>query len=68
MITCFIIIGIAFILMIYYIILKSKKYDAKELMVKISVSLLFVALALVASLKAGSFSLINVLINNLFLY
>ena len=62
MITCFIIIGIAFLLMIYYIILKSKKYDAKELMIKISVSLLFVALALVASLKAGSFSLINVLI------
>ena len=48
MVGCFIILGIALVLLVFYIILKCKKYDVKELYFKTIISMLFVTLALVA--------------------
>ena len=62
MITCFIIIGIAVILLVWYLICKCKKYDLKELFIKIGISLLFVLLALVATYKSGKITIFNVLV------
>ena len=62
MITCFIIMGIAFILLVFYIMFKCKKYDMKELFIKIGISILFVVVALVATLNSNSFSIVNVFV------
>ena len=62
MITFFIIIGIAVILLVWYLICKCKKYDLKELFIKIGISLLFVLLALVATYKSGKITIFNVLV------
>ena len=62
MITCFIIIGIAVILLVWYLICKCKKYNLKELFIKIGISLLFVLLALVATYKSGKITIFNVLV------
>lgn len=62
MISCFIIMGVALILLVFYIICKCKKYDLKELFIKISVSFLFIVVALVATLNSNKFSIINLLI------
>ena len=62
MISCFIIMGIALILLVFYIICKCKKYDLKELFIKIGVSFLFIVVALVATLNSNKFSIINLLI------
>ena len=62
MIACFIIIGIAVILLVWYLICKCKKYDLKELFIKIGISLLFVLVALVATYKSGKMTIFNVLV------
>lgn len=62
MITCFIIIGIAVILLVWYLICKCKKYDLKELFIKIGISLLFVLLSLVATYKSEKITIFNVLV------
>lgn len=62
MITCFIIIGIAVILLVWYLICKCKKYNLKELFIKIGISLLFVLLSLVATYKSGKITIFNVLV------
>ena len=62
MISCFIIMAVAIILLVWYIIFKCKKYDLKELFIKICVSLLFIIVALVATLNSNKFSIVNVLI------
>lgn len=62
MIICFVIIGIAFLLLIWYLISKCQKYDLKELFIKTGISLLFVILALVATLNSNKFGIFNVLI------
>ena len=62
MISCLVIVGIAIILLIFYIIFKCKNYDLKELFLKISISFLFVLLALVASYKSNKFNVFNLLI------
>ncbi len=62
MISCFIIMGVALILLVFYIICKCKKYDLKELFIKIGVSFLFIVVALVATLNSNKFSIINLLI------
>ncbi|MBP5408136.1 MAG: hypothetical protein J6Y42_03255 [Bacilli bacterium] len=62
MITCFIIIGIAVILLVWYLICKCKKYDLKELFIKIGISMLFVLLSLVATYKSGKITILNVLV------
>ena len=62
MVGCFIILGIALVLLVFYIILKCKKYDVKELYFKTIISMLFVTLALVATLASDKFTIFNVLI------
>ena len=62
MISCLVIVGIAIILLIFYIIFKCKNYDLKELFLKISISFLFVLLALVATYKSNKFDVFNLLI------
>ncbi len=62
MISCLVIVGIAIILLIFYIIFKCKNYDLKELFLKISISFLFVLLALVATYKSNKFDAFNLLI------
>jgi len=62
MISCLVIVGIAIILLIFYIIFKCKNYDLKELFLKISISFLFVLLALVVSYKSNKFNVFNLLI------
>ena len=62
MISCLVIVGIAIILLIFYIIFKCKNYDLKELFLKISISFLFILLALVASYKSNKFNVFNLLI------
>jgi len=62
MISCFIIMGVALILLVFYIICKCKKYDLRELFIKIGVSFLFIVVALVATLNSNKFSIINLLI------
>ena len=62
MISCFIIMGIALILLVFYIMFKCKKYDMKELFIKIGISILFVVVALIATLNSNSFSIVNVFV------
>ena len=62
MVGCFIIIGIAIPLLVFYVISKCQKSDLKELFLKTGVSVLFVVLALVATLNSGKFNLFNLLI------
>ena len=62
MISCFIIMAVGAILLVWYIISKCKKYDLKELFIKIGVSLLFIVVALVATLNSNKFSIVNVLV------
>ena len=62
MTICFIIVGIAIAVLIFYLISKCKKYDLKELFIKTGLSLLFVVLALVSTYNSGHFGLFNVLI------
>ena len=62
MINCLVIVGIAIILLIFYIIFKFKNYDLKELFLNISISFLFVLLALVVSYKSNKFNVFNLLI------
>jgi len=62
MISCLVIVGIAIILLIFYIIFKCKNYDLKELFLKISISFLFILLALVATYKSNKFNVFNLLI------
>ena len=62
MVSSFIIIGIATLLMVWYIISKCQKYDLKELFLKIAVSTLFIVLALVATYNSGKFTIFNVLV------
>lgn len=62
MISCFIIVSIASILLVFYILSKCKKYDMKELFIKIGVSTLFLVLALVATLNSNKFSIFNLFI------
>ena len=62
MVGCFIIIGLAIILICWYIISKHQKYDLKELLIKTSISFLFVIVALVATLESSKFTIFNVLV------
>ena len=62
MIACFIIIGIAICLLVWYLVSKCQKYDLKELFIKTGISVLFIVVALVASFSSGHFSIFNVLI------
>ena len=62
MIACYIIIGVALGLTIWYIMAKSKKYDLKELFLKIAISFLFMVVAIVASFSSGKFTLFNVFV------
>jgi len=62
MIACFIIIGIAVFLLVWYIICKSRKYDLKELFLKTGISLLFVIVALVATISSNKFTIFNLLV------
>lgn len=62
MMACFIIIGIALVLLVWYLISKCQKYDLKELFIKLSISLLFVVVALVATYDSKNITIFNVLI------
>lgn len=62
MIACFIIIGIAVVLLVWYLISKCQKYDLKELFIKIAISLLFVVVALIATYDSKKIDIFNVLI------
>ncbi len=62
MVGCFIIIGLAIILICWYIISKYQKYDLKELLIKTSISFLFVIVALIATLESSKFTIFNVLV------
>ena len=62
MVGCFIIIGIAVILLGFYIYFKSKKYDLKELFLKTAISFLFILIALIATISSEKFTVFNVLI------
>lgn len=62
MVGCFIIIGIAIMLICWYIISKHQKYDLKELLIKTSISFLFVIVALIATLESSKFTIFNVLV------
>ena len=62
MIACFIIVGVAVGLLVWYLIAKCKKYDLKELFLKTAISFLFVALALVATFYSNQYSIFNVLV------
>ena len=62
MIACLIIIGIAALLLIWYLISKCQKYDLKELFIKTGISFLFIVVALVATLSSEKFGLFNVLV------
>ncbi len=62
MIGCLVIIAVAIPLIVWYVISKCKKYDLKELFLKTSISLLFVVLAVVATLVSGKFTLLNGLV------
>ena len=62
MVGCFIIIGLAIILICWYIISKHQKYDLKELLIKTSISFLFVIVALIATLESSKFTIFNVLV------
>ena len=62
MVACFIIVGIALALLVYYIIIKCQKYDLKELFFKTIISTLFVVLALVATYNSGKFTIFNLFV------
>ena len=62
MIACFIIIGLAVVLLFFYVYFKSKKYDLKELFLKIGLSFLFIILALIATINSNKLSTFNILI------
>ena len=62
MVGCFIIIGIAVALLVWYLISKCQKYDLKELFLKTGISFLFVLVALVATYNSGKFTIFNVLV------
>ena len=62
MIACFIIMGIALILLAWYIITKCRKYDLKELFIKISISMLFVVVSLVSTYTSHHFSLFHLFV------
>ena len=62
MIACFVIIGIALGLLVWYLISKCQKYDLKELFIKTGISVLFIVVALVASYSSNKFNLFNVFI------
>ena len=62
MIACIILICIALVLLVWYIISKCQKYDLKELFIKTAISVLFVAVSLVATYSSGKFTLFNVFI------
>ena len=62
MIACFIIIGIALVLLVWYLISKCQKYDLKELFIKVGISLLFVTVALIATYDSKKMDIFNILI------
>ena len=62
MVACFIIVGIAIALMVYYIIIKCKGYNLKELFFKTLISTLFIVVALVATYNSGKFTLFNLFV------
>ena len=62
MVTCFVLMGIALILLVFYLIAKCHKYDLKELFIKIIISFLFILTALVASCASGKFNIYNLLV------
>ena len=56
------IICCACLLLVWYLISKCQKYDLKELFIKIGISVLFVVVALIATLKSNTFSLFHILV------
>ena len=62
MVACFIIVGISLFVLIYFISVKCKGYGLKELFLKTAVSLLFITLALVATLNSNKFTIFNLLV------
>ena len=62
MIGCLIVIGLALPLIVWYVISKCKKYDLKELFLKTGVSLLFVVVAVIATLSSEKFTLLNAMV------
>lgn len=62
MITFYVIVGIAALLLVWYLISKCQKYDLKELFIKIAISMLFVIVALIATMKVETFDIYNLLI------
>lgn len=62
MVSAIIIVSIAFLLLVWFIYEKSKKYDLKELFIKTAISVLFVFLALITTYNSGTFTIFNVLV------
>ncbi len=62
MVACIVLMAIAAILLVLYVIAKSKKYDLKELFLKTSISVLFIVVALVATLSSEKITVFNLLI------
>lgn len=62
MIASIIICSIALVLLVWFIYEKSKKYNLKELFIKMAISFLFVILALVATFSSEKFSTFNLLV------
>jgi len=62
MVSAIIIVSIAFILLVWFIYEKSKKYDLKELFIKTAISVLFILLALITTYNSGTFTIFNVLV------
>ncbi len=62
MIICIVIMAVAAALLVWYLIEKCRKYDLKELFIKVGISFLFVVVALFSTLYSANFSLFNVFI------
>ena len=62
MLYCFLIVAFAAILLVFYLKAKINKYDLKELYLKTVISVLFIVLALVATLESAKFGEFNVLV------
>jgi len=62
MLYCLLLIGLAAILLVFYLIAKCHKYDLKELYIKTAISVLFIIVALVATLSSDHFGIFNLLV------
>ena len=62
MILSIVLMSISVVLIVWYVISKSQKYDVKELFIKTGISFLFLVVSLVASYSSGNFSIFNLLV------